>query len=163
MRENRRMLHTPVNHHLRPLYRTLAGLAGVYVLLFGIIGLVQTRGLDLFAQHDLPWVLGLRTNPAFSILSIGAGLLILVATFIGRNIDYLINLTASGIFLVTGLVMLVLQRTDANFLGFSVSNCIASFILGIITGTAGLYGKVGSVETESAEESLRHGSAATSQ
>src|SRR6266545_4114447 len=134
MRENRRMLHTPVNHHLRPLYRTLAGLAGVYVLLFGIIGLVQTRGLDFFAQHDLPWVLGLRTNPAFSILSIGAG-----------------------------LVMLVLQRTDANFLGFSVSNCVASFILGIITGTAGLYGKVGSVETESAEESFRHGSAAASQ
>jgi hypothetical protein len=157
------MLHTPVNHHLRPLYRVLAGLAGLYVLVFGIAGLVKTRGMDVFAQHDLPWVLGLRTNLAFSVLSIGAGLLILSGTVIGRNIDYLINLVASVIFMVTGLAMLALLRTDANFLGFSVANCIVSFILGIITGTAGLYGKVGTTETASAEESFRHRSAATSQ
>jgi Domain of unknown function (DUF4383) len=157
------MLHTPINHHLRPLYRVLAGLAGIYVLVFGVAGLVQTRGLAPFAQHNLPWVLGLRTNPAFAVLSIGAGLLILAGTVIGRNIDYVINLIASVIFMVTGLAMLALLRTDANFLGFSVSNCVVSFILGIITGLAGLYGRVGSVELESAEESFRHGSAATSQ
>jgi Domain of unknown function (DUF4383) len=157
------MLHTPVNHHLRPLYRTLAALAGLYVLVFGVAGVVKARGLGLFAQHDLPWVLGLRTNLAFAILSIGAGLLILAGTIIGRNIDHLVNLTASVIFLATGLAMLALLRTDANFLGFSVSNCVASFILGIITGLAGLYGKVGSAEIESAEESFRHGSAAPGQ
>lgn len=160
MRKNRRMLHTPVNHHLRPLYRVLAGLAGLYVLVFGISGLAKTRGLDVFAQHDLPWVLGLRTNPAFAVLSIGAGALILLGTVIGRNIDYMINLIASVIFLVTGMAMLIVLRTDANFLGFSMSNCIVSFILGLVTGIAGLYGKVGSSEVESAEEAYRHGSAA---
>jgi len=159
VRENDRVLHTPINHHLRPLYRVLAGLAGLYVLVFGIAGLIRTHGLATFAQHDLPWVLGLRTNPAFAMLSIGAGALILVGTVLGRNIDYLVNLLASVIFLVTGMAMLVLLRTDANFLGFSMSNCVVSFILGLVTGTAGLYGKVGSSEVESAEEAHRHGSA----
>jgi hypothetical protein len=160
MRQNQRMLHTPVNHHLRPLYRTLAGLGGLYVLVFGIAGAVKTSGLGLFAQHGLPTVLGLRTNLAFAILSIFAGLVILLGTFLGRNLDYLINLVASVIFLVTGLAMLALLRTDANFLGFSMSNCIVSFILGLVTGLAGLYGKVGSRETESAEDAYRHGAAA---
>ena len=32
------MAHFPVNHPLRPLYRTLAGLVGAYLLVFGIVG-----------------------------------------------------------------------------------------------------------------------------
>jgi predicted PurR-regulated permease PerM len=34
------MAHTPVNHPLRPFYRVLSGLVGLYVVLFGILGLI---------------------------------------------------------------------------------------------------------------------------
>ncbi|HEU5109531.1 MAG TPA: DUF4383 domain-containing protein, partial [Micromonosporaceae bacterium] len=77
------MAHTPVNHPLRPLYRVLAGLTGLYVLLFGIIGVMETAGTELFG-HPSAYALGLRTNLAFSIISIVAGLIIVVATVIGR-------------------------------------------------------------------------------
>jgi hypothetical protein len=150
------LLHTPVNHHLRPLYRALAALAGLYMLVFGIVGLVRTAGLPAFGQHDLPWVLGLRTNPAFSVLSILAGAVVLFANLIGRNIDHFVNLAASVVFLLAGIAMLALLRTEANILGFSMANCVVSFILGLVTGTAGLYDKVGSTESADAEDALRH-------
>jgi hypothetical protein len=136
------VLHTPVNHHLRPVYRALAVFAGLYVLVFGIVGVIQSRGLAAFAQHDLPWVLGLRTNPAFAILSVAAGAVILLGNFIGRNVEHFVNLTAGVVFLVAGFAMLLLLQTSANFLGFSMVNCVVSFILGLVVGMAGLYDKV---------------------
>jgi hypothetical protein len=153
------MAHFPVNHHLRPLYRALAGLAGLYVLLFGIVGFVQTRGkLDTFAQQG-QWVLGLRANPAFAMLSIVAGLVIVLASLIGRNIDRYVYLGAAVVFMVAGMAMMVLLQTNANFLGFSMTTCIVSFVLGTIFLTAGLYTKVGSREQARAEDEFRHRSA----
>lgn len=151
------MAHIPINHPLRPLYRALAGLAGLYVLLFGIIGFVQTRGLELFARQDLPWVLGLRTNPAFSYLSIVAGIVLLGGALVGGNLDRSINLAGGLVFLVAGMAMMTLLQTDANLLGFSMVNCIVSFIIGVVLLAAGLYGKVGTPDRAQAEEEYRHG------
>jgi hypothetical protein len=153
------LLHTPVNHHLRPLYRTLAALAGLYVLVFGIVGIVRSSGLPAFEQDGLPWVLGLRANPAFAVLSIVAGAVLLLANLIGRNFDHLVNLAASVVFLLVGMAMLALLQTNANFLGFSMVNCIVSFILGLLTGIAGLYDKVGSTDDEAAEDAHRSAAA----
>jgi len=157
------MLHLPINHHLRPLYRTLAGLAGLYVLVFGVLGFTRTRGLALFAQPhnaDLPWVLGLRTNPAFAVLSILAGLAILIAAVVGRNLDHYVFLAAGVVFLLSGMAMMTLLQTDLNFLGFSMVNCVVSFILGLVTFAAGLYGRSGETEAADEEEARRHGVAA---
>ena len=89
------MAHIPVNHPLRPLYRVLAALVGAYVLVFGIIGLVRTWGDDLFAR-DSVWVLGLRTNLAFALLSVIFGAVILLADVVGGNVDHLVNLACGG-------------------------------------------------------------------
>ena len=43
--------------------------------------------------------------------------------------------------MAVGMLMLGLLRTDANFLGFSMTNCIVSFVLGTIVFAAGLYGR----------------------
>lgn len=135
--------HFPINHPLRPLYRVLAALCGAYTLLVGIVGFTQTQGHGLFAQTDLPWVLGLRTNLAFALLSIVSGAVLIVSAVIGRNLDYAVNVTGGLLFMVIGILMLGLMRTDANFLGFSMVNCIVSFIIGTILFTAGLYGRTG--------------------
>jgi hypothetical protein len=135
------MSHLPVNHPLRPLYRVLAALVGVYTLIFGIVGVAQTRGATLFAQTNLPLALGLRTNLAFALLSLVGGAAILVSAVIGRNLDALVNLVGGIVFMVVGMLMLGLLRTDANFLGFSMATCIVSFILGTVVFAAGLYGR----------------------
>ena len=153
------MSHFPVNHHLRPLYRALAGLAGLYVLVFGIVGVVKTGGYGFFAQHGTPSALGLHSNRAFAILSIVAGAVIVGAAAIGGNIDRWVNLVGGVVFLLSGFAMMVLLRTDLNLLGFTMTTCIVSFVIGLVLSTAGLYGKVGSVQAEAAEDRFRRGGA----
>jgi hypothetical protein len=144
------MSHTPVNHPLRPLYRVLAGLTGLYVLLFGIVGLIETAGTEPFGHPDA-YALGLRTNLAFAVISIIAGVIILAGIAIGRNLDYLINQVAGYAFAFMGMLMLALLQTDANFLNFSVATCIVSFVISLVLLTAGLYSKVGSAADVEAE------------
>lgn len=138
------MSHIPVNHPLRPLYQVLAAFAGLYVLVFGIVGAVRAGGTPAFSREHLFWVLGLRTNLGFAFLSIAAGAVLVVAAAIGRNVDRFVNLYGSLVFLAVGMVMLGLMRTNANVLGFSMVNCIVSFVLGTVLLAAGLYGRSGS-------------------
>ncbi|MGH8879317.1 MAG: DUF4383 domain-containing protein, partial [Stackebrandtia sp.] len=154
------MDHLPINHHLRPLYRVLAFLTGVYILVFGILGFIKSRGLQTFAQpgdSDLPRALWLDANPAFSILSIVVGALVVLAVIVGRNVDMWVNLIAGGVFLLAGMAMMALLHTELNYLGFTMATCVASFILGLVMFTAGLYGRVGSAEREAAADVHRHG------
>jgi hypothetical protein len=160
LRDNDAMSHLPINHHLQPLYRTLAGAAGLYVLAFGVIGLLRTSGLDVFAQDGLPTVLGLRANRAFAILSVVVGIVLVVGAVIGRSIDMWINLISSVVFLTAGMAMMALLETDLNFLGFTVTTCIVSFVIGLVLGLAGLYGTVGTAEEDALEERFRHGQSA---
>lgn len=151
------MAHLPVNHRLRPVYRTIAGLSGVYILAFGIVAVVRTASLALFAQDGLPWVLGLQANRAFGILSIVAGAIIVGGAVIGGNTDRWINLVGGQLFLVAGMVMMIFMQTDLNVLGFTIATCIASFIIGLVLLLAGLYGQVGPAHQARGEEDYRHG------
>lgn len=154
MGDNAAMAHIPVNHQLRPLYRTLAGLVGTYILLFGIVGTAMTWGEPLFDRANT-WSLGLRTNLAFALLSIVAGVVILLAAFVGGNLDHFVNLVGGVVFLVSGIVMMLLLQTDGNFLNFSMTTCIVSFIIGLLLLTAGLYSKVGADGDAKTEEAFR--------
>jgi hypothetical protein len=147
--------HMPINHHLRPLYRVLAALTAIYVLVFGAVGLVTTSGSDLFGRADSS-ALGLRTNLAFSIASVVAGAVVLVAVLVGRNVDQFVNLWGGVGFMTAGTAMLALLNTDLNVLNFSMATVIVSFVIGMVLFTAGLYGKSGS----SAEHMARRGVAA---
>jgi hypothetical protein len=150
------MPHIPVNHPLRRLYKTLTAFAGLFILIFGIIGLIKTHGAPLFSQENLPRVFGLRTNLAFAILSIAGGIVMLAAVVVGRNLDHYMEIAAGGVFILVGLVELTLLQTNANFLGFSMVNCVVSFILGMVVFAAGLYGKTGTDKDVAAEEAFRH-------
>src|SRR3954469_8990766 len=96
IRENRRgqhltletdtMAHNPVNHPLRPLYRVVGFLAGAYLVVFGIVGLIQTSGEE-FAGANGKTVLGQGANPLLSIIMLAVGGIVLIATVIGRNAD----------------------------------------------------------------------------
>lgn len=134
------MSHIPVNHPLRPFYRVLAALAGGYVVAFGVVGLLRAGGSAWFDRGET-FALGLRTNLAFALASIVVGSIILIAVFIGRNLDYWVNLLGGTVFLVVGTAMLALIATDLNVLNFSIETVIVSYVVGILLLAAGLYGK----------------------
>jgi hypothetical protein len=151
------MSHLPVNHHLQPLYRVLAALAGLYVLVFGIVGVTRTGGYGFFQQRGTPSALGLHSNRAFAILSIVAGAIVVGSALYGRNLDRWVNLIGGIVFLVSGFGMMVLLRTSFNFLGFTMTTCVVSFVIGLVLFTAGLYGKVATADQAAAEDRFRRG------
>jgi len=140
------MSHIPVNHHLRPLYRALAGLIGVFLLAFGAVGFARAGGSSWFAEGD--WTaLGLPTNRAFAVVSLLAGAVILGAVVVGRNVDRFVNLYGGIAFLVAGTVWMPLSHTGMNIFNVTVANTIVSYIIGTVLLAAGLYGKVSTERT----------------
>ena len=148
------MAHNPVNHPARPVFRALGGLIGLYLLAFGILGVIQTSGDKAFAQDDT-LVLGQGANLASSVLFIVLGLIIFAVTVIGRNVDVAVYRVLSYGFLALGLAELAVLRTDANYLNFSVVTCIVIMILGLALLLAGMYSKVGSDEDAKAWQDAR--------
>ncbi|MER7283530.1 DUF4383 domain-containing protein [Dactylosporangium sp. NPDC000244] len=148
--------HFPVNHHLRPLYRLLCVVAGLYMLVYGVVGFIATSGSDFFTRDEAEWVLGLRTNPAFALLSIVAGVIVIGANIIGRNVAHAINTLAGVVLTAVGMASLALMQTEANVFAFSMVNVIVTFILAGIIGTASLYDRVGPPAAATAEEQHRH-------
>ncbi|RKR88637.1 uncharacterized protein DUF4383 [Micromonospora pisi] len=148
------MAHIPINHPARPLYRVLSGLVGLYILIFGIFGLVETAGNSLFGRDDV-YALGLRTNLAFSLVSVLFGIVILIGASQRGNLGHFMNLTAGVVFLVVGLVMLTVLQTEANILNFSVATVVVSMIFGLVTLATGLYDKVGPPARAEAEREYR--------
>ena len=147
--------HFPKNHRLRGFYRLLAFVAGGYCLVFGIVGIVRTRAAGLFdiGPH---WALGLKTNLAFSILSIVIGVIAIGATVIGRNVDRNLNIILGPGFIAVGILMMALMQTNANILNFSMSTCIVSFVIGLVFLISGFYGEVAHPAAAAAEERFRH-------
>ena len=73
--------HLPVHHRLSRVYRAGAGLVGLFLVVFGVLGV--TGNIGFFSTGDNT-VLGLNTNGALSWLSILVGLLLLVFGMYGR-------------------------------------------------------------------------------
>jgi hypothetical protein len=146
--------HIPVNHPARPLYRVLAALSGLYILIFGVFGVVETWGDPLFDRGS-HWALGLRTNLAFALVSVVFGAVVLFGALYRGNLGHFMNLTAGVVFMVVGLVMLSVLQTDANFLNFSVSTVIVSLLFGLLFLATGLYDKIGPHESAEAEDAVR--------
>ncbi len=148
------MSHLPVNHRLRPLWRTLATLIGLYRMVFGVIGIIQCAGDPFWDRGDVT-VLGLKTNMAFAVLSVVVGAAVLIANVLGRNLDHWVNMVVGGVFMFVGVFGLIIIRSSLNKLNFTVATCVVSSLLGTAMLIAGLYGKTGSDEDARHEEELR--------
>ncbi|MFY1696035.1 MULTISPECIES: DUF4383 domain-containing protein [unclassified Solwaraspora] len=136
------MAHTPVNHPARPIYRAIGALTGLYLAIFGVVGLIVTAGDAPFAQDDTR-VLGQGANFGFAAVSLLLGVLVLAGVGIGRNVDTAINKILAYGLMALSLAELAVLRTDANFLNFTVSTCVVVMIVGLVLLMAAMYGKVG--------------------
>jgi hypothetical protein len=150
------MAHNPVNHPLRPIYRAIAGIIGVYLIAFGVLGLILTADEGLFGRAG-DRVLGQGTNLFWSIVCILLGILVLAATVVGRNIDVAVYTYLGWAVLVVGTYCLAAIRTDANFLDFSVATVIVTYLIGLALILAGYYVKTAPIEETSAPRQVREG------
>ncbi|MEV0943625.1 DUF4383 domain-containing protein [Micromonospora wenchangensis] len=148
------MAHTPVNHPARPVYRAIGGLIGLYLVVFGVLGVIASAGNDFFAQDDTK-VLGQGTNLGFSLLSVLFGVVILVGTVIGRNLDVAINQWLAYTLMVISLAGLAFLQTDANVANFSILTVIVLMTLSLVLLMVGMYGKVGTEDEKEAWQKAR--------
>ncbi|MFJ9644970.1 DUF4383 domain-containing protein [Streptomyces sp. NPDC004244] len=133
--------HLPVDHKLSTVYRVGAGLTGILLVVFGILGLMNRIG---FFDTGGDRVLSLNTNGALSVLSICVGLLLFVGMVIGGNFASTINIVLGLAFIASGFVNLALLDTGLNFLAFEIQNVLFSFVVGVMLMWFGMYGRVGS-------------------
>ncbi|MFB7788135.1 DUF4383 domain-containing protein [Streptomyces vinaceus] len=133
--------HLPTDHKLIQVYRVGAGLMGLLLIVFGILGLIDQIG---FFDTGGATVLALNTNGALSVLSICIGLLLLVGMVIGGNFASTLNIVLGIAFIVSGFVNLALLDTGMNFLAFKIQNVLFSFVVGVMLMWFGMYGRVGS-------------------
>lgn len=148
------MAHTPVNHPARPIYRAIGGLTGLYLVVFGVLGLIATVGDELWAQGDTA-VLGQGTNLGFSLLSVLLGGAVLAGTAIGRNVDVLINQGLGYAGIVLSLAGLAFLRTEANLFNFNIATVLVLMVTGLVLLMVGMYGKVGTDAEQEAWQKAR--------
>ncbi|GHI08062.1 hypothetical protein AQI88_06930 [Streptomyces cellostaticus] len=133
--------HLPVDHRLNTVYRVGAGLMGLFLLAFGILGLTDNIG---FFDTGGNTAMGLNTNGSLSVLSVCVGLLLFVGMVIGGNFASTLNMTLGILFILSGFLNLSLLDTDYNFLAFKIQNVLFSFVVGVLLMVFGMYGRVGS-------------------
>ncbi|MEV4499813.1 DUF4383 domain-containing protein [Micromonospora arborensis] len=148
------MAHTPVNHPARPVYRAIGGLTGLYLVVFGVLGIIASTGNEILAQDDTR-VLGQGTNLGFSLLTVLLGIVVLVGTALGRNIDVAINQWLAYALMVVSLAGLAFIRTDANIFNFSIVTVMVVMATALVLLVVGMYGKVGSDEEAEAFQKAR--------
>ncbi|MFD7861714.1 DUF4383 domain-containing protein [Streptomyces sp. NPDC057682] len=129
----------PVDHRLSRVYRVGAGLMGLVLLAFGILGLFDRVG---FFDTGGDTVAGLNTNGALSVLSIAVGLLLFLGMVIGGNLASTLNMVLGVAFVLSGFVNLALLDTGLNFLAFEMQNVLFSFVVGLLLMMFGMYGRV---------------------
>lgn len=137
------LAHIPVNHHLRPLYRVLAGLSGLYLVVLGAFGLAGTGGLALTAQEGLPEVYGQQLNPLSAGMVLVFGIGVLAVTALGRNIDHFGNFWLGQFLTIIPLLAMAFLRTDGNVLGLNMTSVIVLMVIGLVVWLSSLYAKVG--------------------
>ncbi|WP_306320814.1 MULTISPECIES: DUF4383 domain-containing protein [unclassified Streptomyces] len=131
--------HLPLDRRLSKVYRTGAGLMGLVLLAFGVLGLIDKVG---FFDTGGDTVAGLNTNGALSVLSICVGLLLFAGMLIGGNFASTLNMTLGVLFILSGFVNLALLDTGLNFLAFRIQNVLFSFAVGLLLMFFGMYGRV---------------------
>jgi hypothetical protein len=133
--------HLPVDHRLSKVYRIGAGLMGLVLVAFGILGLTDNIG---FFDTGGATAAGLNTNGALSVLSIAIGVLLFIGMVIGGNFASTLNIVLGVLFLLSGFVNLALLETSFNFLAFRLQNVLFSFVVGLMLMWFGMYGRVSS-------------------
>ena len=92
---------------------------------------------------------------ALVVFAVLVGAIVVLAAVIGRNSDVEVDKYFGWGIIAVGSYGLAVTRTDANFLNFSVTTVIGTYLVGLVLITAGLYSKVAPEEHTGAPRQVR--------
>ncbi|MHA6804640.1 hypothetical protein [Salinifilum ghardaiensis] len=84
----------------------------------------------------------MATNGALSALSIAVGFILVATSAWGGTVASTSSSVFGVLFLVSGIAHLGIMHTQWNVLGFVLSNCLFSIVVGLVLMFLGLYGRV---------------------
>ncbi|GGM61796.1 hypothetical protein GCM10012275_35900 [Longimycelium tulufanense] len=131
--------YLPPNHPLSRIYRAGAALVGLYLVVFGALGLA--RQID-FVTTTGQEILGLSTNGLLSLISVVVGLVLVLAAIRGGAAASTTNIVFGVLFFLSGLVNLALMQTPFNIFAFQMQNVVFSLLVGMLLMFIGFYGRV---------------------
>jgi Domain of unknown function (DUF4383) len=135
--------HLPVDHPLVPVYRVLGALTGLFLIVFGAVGWSKSSG-DKFTDSTGVSLLGMHANGLLSVLSLAAGVLLVLGALRGGNLGAAVNFFFGCLYTFAGLGGLAIERTNLNVFAYTVGDLIFSMVVGFVLLAAGMYGQVSS-------------------
>ena len=111
----------------------LAALTGLFVLVFGIVGIRRDQGRRRSSPRTT-WSGCSGCGPTWPsrCCRSSPGVVVLVAALIGRNVDQSSTCSARRVHGASAWRCSGCSATDANFLAFSMVNVVVSFIIGMV-------------------------------
>jgi hypothetical protein len=121
--------------------RAGAVLLALFLLFFALLGFAS--GQQFFSTPGEP-VLGMYSNGLLSALSVVVALVLLTAAARSPRTASTVMLVLGPLFLLSAIVNSIVIGTRLNWLAFSISNVIFSFVVGLLLLVLGAYGRIGS-------------------
>jgi len=133
-------LPVPVTTHpIHTVHRVGIGALGLFLLAFGVIGLV--RRLPLHATRG-ELIMGLQSNGLLSAISVVASLVLLGAAVRGPRAASTVGIVSGVAFLISGIANMFVLGTAMNMLAFGRANVVFSLLVGMGLLFTGAYGRV---------------------
>jgi hypothetical protein len=128
-------------HPVHTLHRVGIGVLGVFLLIFGITGLIRRPGF-LSAQGQM--VMGLASNGLLAAISVAVAVVLIVAAAWGGHAASTVGIAGGALFLISGVANIFVVGTSMNMLAFQLSNVIFSLVVGAAMLFTGAYGRIAS-------------------
>lgn len=131
---------TPATTHpIHTVHRVGIGGLGLFLLLFGMIGL--SRRLTFHStQGEI--VMGLQTNGLLAAVSVVVSLVLIGSAAHGGRTASTVGIASGGLFLVSGIANVFVLGTDLNMFAFGLSNVVFSLVVGMGLLFTGAYGRI---------------------
>lgn len=124
---------------LNLVHRIGAGLLGLGLLVFGVLGFVDR--LEFFSTEGDP-VLGLSSNGLLSTISVVTAVVLVLAAARGGRLASTVMIVVGVLFLISAFANLAVLHTDYNLLAFRLPNVFFSIAAGLLLLLLGAYGRI---------------------
>lgn len=138
---------TDVDRRVFVVQRAGAGLVGLFLLAFGLVGAFSAVP---FLTTDGERILGLSADGLLATLSVAVGAVLIGAAIEGPRLASAVMLVLGPLFLLSAMANLAVLGTSLNLLGFRVRDVVFSLVVGSLLLVLGAYGRLtGSLPADS--------------